>query len=149
MSLDEGHGPRRKEQTGRQMGVGIDRFSPYAFGQRHRYDLRELVTYRPGPSHEGFAVLNRLNETLTPSRKFDERALFHNQPMSEQTQRLDRGDAGIALPQRFAQDLAALLVAIKEHVLLSGKVVEHRHPSDVGGCRDLVHRHMIKAPLGE
>jgi hypothetical protein len=56
---------------------------------------------------------------------------------------------GITLPQSFAQDLAALLVAIKEHVLLAGMVVEHRHPSGVGGCRDLVHRHMIEAPLEE
>jgi hypothetical protein len=56
---------------------------------------------------------------------------------------------GIALPQGFAQHLAALLVAIEEHVLLAGEVIEHRHPSDVGGGRDLVHRHMIEAPLDE
>jgi hypothetical protein len=28
-------------------------------------------------------------------------------------------------------------------------VIEHRHPSDVGGCRDLVHCYMIEAPLQE
>jgi len=28
-------------------------------------------------------------------------------------------------------------------------VIEHRHPSDIGGFRDLVHRHMIEAPLEE
>ncbi|OBY08708.1 hypothetical protein BAE36_03375 [Rhizobium leguminosarum bv. trifolii] len=55
----------------------------------------------------------------------------------------------MALPQSFAQHLATLLVAIEEHVLLAGKVIEHRHPSDIGGCRDLIDRHMIEAPLQE
>ena len=32
VSLDEGHCPRRQEQTGREMGDGIGRFLPYAFG---------------------------------------------------------------------------------------------------------------------
>jgi hypothetical protein len=49
------------------------------------YDLRDLVTYRPSPSLEGFAALDRLYEALAPSRKSDVRALFRNQPMSEQT----------------------------------------------------------------
>jgi hypothetical protein len=35
--------------------------------------LCDLVTYRPSPSLEGFAALDRLDEALTPSRKFDER----------------------------------------------------------------------------
>jgi hypothetical protein len=52
-----------------------------------------------------------------------------------------------ALPQGFTHDLADLLVAIKEHVLLAGEVIEHRHPTDFGGCRDLVHRHLIETPL--
>jgi NADPH:quinone reductase-like Zn-dependent oxidoreductase len=69
--------------------------------------------------------------------------------MSQQTQRLDRRDAGIAPSQSFAQPLATLFVAVKEHVLLAGKVIEHRLPSHIGDCRDLVHRHMIKAPLKE
>jgi hypothetical protein len=111
--------------------------------------LRDLVTYRPSPSLEGFAALDRLDEALALSRKFDVGALFRNQPMSEQTVRLDRSDAGIALPQSLAQDLATLFVAIEEHVLLARKVIEYRHPSDVGGLRDLVHRHMIEAPLHE
>jgi|ERR1700722_9691022 len=113
----------------------------------HRYDLCDLVTYRPSPRLEGFAALDRLDEALAPSRKSDVRALFRNQPMSEQTERLDRSDTGIALPQSFAEDLATLFVAIKEHILLARKVIEHCHPSDVGGCRDLVHGHMVEAPL--
>ncbi len=32
VSLDEGHGPRRQEQTGRQMGVRIGRVSPNGLG---------------------------------------------------------------------------------------------------------------------
>ena len=32
---------------------------------------------------------------------------------------------------------------------MTGKVIEHRHPPDIGGRRDLVHRHMIEAPLQE
>ena len=54
-------------------------------GQRHRDDLRDLVTYRPGPGLEGFAALDRLHEALVFSRKRDVRALFRNEPMSEQT----------------------------------------------------------------
>jgi hypothetical protein len=46
--------------------------------------LCDLVAYRPSPSLEGFAALDRLDEALTPSRKFDERALIRNQTMSEQ-----------------------------------------------------------------
>jgi hypothetical protein len=85
VSLDESHGPRRQEQTGRQVGGGIGRFSPCAFGERDRYDLRDLVTYRPSPSLEGFAALDSLYEALALRRKFDVRALFRNEPMSEQT----------------------------------------------------------------
>ena len=54
-----------------------------------------------------------------------------------------------ALPQGFTHDLADLLVAIKEHILLAGKVIEHRHPTDFGGCCDFVHRHLIESPLEE
>jgi|HubBroStandDraft_2_1064218.scaffolds.fasta_scaffold82128_1 hypothetical protein len=38
--------------------------------------------------------------------------LVSNQPMSEQAQPFDRSDAWITMPRGFAQDLAALLVAI-------------------------------------
>ena len=85
VSLDKGHGPRRQQQTGCRMRGRIGRLSPYAFGERHRYDLRELVTYRPSPSLESFAALDRLYEALAPSSKSDEGALFCNQSMSEQT----------------------------------------------------------------
>jgi hypothetical protein len=67
--------------------------------------------------------------------------------MSELPQRLERRDARVTLPQGFAQNLPTLLVAIKKHVLLARKVIEHSHPSDVGGGCDLVHRHTIEAPL--
>ena len=53
------------------------------------------------------------------------------------------------MPQGFAQDLADFFIAIEEHVLLAGEVVEDGHSSDVGGCRDLVHCHMIEASPGE
>jgi hypothetical protein len=85
VTLDEGHSPRRQEQTSCETGDGISRFSACAFGERRRYDLRELVPYRPGPSLEDFAALDRLDETLAPGRKLEERALFRNQPMSEQS----------------------------------------------------------------
>ena len=88
-------------------------------------------------------------EALASGREFDVGTLFRDQPMSEQTQCLDRSDAGIALAQGFAQHLTPLLVAIEEHVLLAGEVIEHRHPADVGGRGDLIHRHMIKTPLDE
>jgi hypothetical protein len=32
VGLDEGDGPRRKQQASREMGDGIRRFSAYAFG---------------------------------------------------------------------------------------------------------------------
>ena len=69
--------------------------------------------------------------------------------MCEAAQRFDRRHAGVAPPQRVAQHLAALLVAIEEQVLLAGEVVEHRHAPDVRGFRDLVHRHGVEAALEE
>lgn len=109
--------------------------------------MRKLVTYRPGPCLEGFTALDRLYEALAPSREADERTLFGGKLMSEQAQRLDRGDVGITLLQSFAKNLANLFVAIKKHVLLAWKVVEHGHPSDISSGCDLVHRHMLKAAL--
>ena len=55
----------------------------------------------------------------------------------------------MALPQSFAQHLSTLLVAIEEHVLLAGEVIEDRHPPDIGGGGDLIDRHMVEAPLAE
>ena len=49
----------------------------------------------------------------------------------------------------LAQELATFLVAVEEHVLLAGEMIEHRHSPDVGGFRDLVDRHGIEAPLHE
>jgi hypothetical protein len=69
--------------------------------------------------------------------------------MSQQPQGLDRINEGIALSQGLAQDFANLFVAIKEHVLLAGKVIEHRHPPHIGGGRDFIHGHLIKASLPE
>jgi hypothetical protein len=149
VSLDEGYGPRRQEETGGQMGVGIGGVSPCAFRQSRRYGVREFVTDRPGAGLEGFAGLDGLDEALALGGKTEVGAAFRDQPMREQTVGLDRGDAGIAMAQSFAQYPAAFFVAIEEHVLLAGEVIEHRHPSDVGGGRDFVHRHMIEAPLDE
>jgi hypothetical protein len=78
--------------------------------------LSDLVPYCPGPSFEGFAVLNRLYEALATSREFHKRAFFRNQPMSEQAQRFYRSDARITPPQGFEQDLADLCVAISSTV---------------------------------
>ncbi len=69
--------------------------------------------------------------------------------MGEQAQCLDRGDIRGPLAQGQAQQFAGFFIAIKEHVLLAGEVVEYRHPPDVGRCRDVVHGHMIEAPLEE
>ena len=69
--------------------------------------------------------------------------------MREQAQGLDRRNARVVLTQGFAQDLADLGVAVEEHVLLTRKVIEHRHAPDVGGGRDFVHRHLVEAPRQE
>src|SRR5450755_2114769 len=99
VSLNEGHAPARQEQTGRQMSDRIGRFSPDAFGERHRHHLGELVTDRPGPSLEGFAPLDRLYVALAPGGESDERALLCSEPMSQPAQRLEGSDAAIPLPQ--------------------------------------------------
>jgi hypothetical protein len=56
---------------------------------------------------------------------------------------------GFAPPQCFEQNLAALFVAFREHVHLTGIVVEDRNPSVNCGRRDLVHRHILEVPLEE
>jgi hypothetical protein len=56
---------------------------------------------------------------------------------------------GISLSQGFTQHLAPLFITIKEHILLARKVVKDRHSPDIGGSRDLVHRHIFEASLQE
>ena len=69
--------------------------------------------------------------------------------MREQAQSLDRPDTGLALPQSRQHRLATFLVAIEEHVFLAREMIEHRHPADVGGGRDLVHRDGVEASFEE
>jgi hypothetical protein len=67
--------------------------------------------------------------------------------MSELTECLDWSDARIALPQRFTQDMADLIVAIVEHVFFTPEIIEDRHPSHIGSRGDLVHSHVVEAAL--
>jgi hypothetical protein len=47
------------------------------------------------------------------------------------------------------QVFAPFLVKVEEQVFLTGKVIEDRHPGDIGGLGDLVHRYFIKPALEE
>ncbi len=131
------------------MGVGVGCFTPNGFGQRNLHDLREFIAYRPGPSLEGFTSFYRLDEALAPRRELDYRTSVCQQTMREQTQGLDGRYPRITLSKRGTQHLTGLFVSIKKHILFAGKVIEHRHPPDIGSRCDLIHRNVVKSSFNK
>ena len=86
----------------------------------------DLVTYRPSPSLDGFAALDRLDEALTPSRKFDERV---------GDKAIRHGDSDVSLYEVMQDGMGVLLDAATEGKLSELVAASTQRIRCVGGDR--------------
>src|SRR4051812_20199802 len=72
-----------------------------------------------------------------------------NQVMRQFAGRFDRRGAGPTFANSVESQRLNLFLAVEEHVLFPGEMIENRHSANVSSCSDFVDRYGIEAPLKE